>query len=200
MKRRAFLVAAAGAVAGGCSIAPSAPHPALYDFGIDPPPEPANPLSARVGLAEVSAGSWLLTEAIVYRLAYRDPAQLRPYALSRWAAPPAELVGQRLHQALAQVAHGGFSMVGEGLPVDYVLRVHLEAFEQIVDSPASSRARVRMRARLTSADRKTRAQRVFQSEQPCASVDAAGTVHALRAATDAAITRLIEWIGAEAAS
>jgi len=199
MKRRALLLAWVAGGLGGCTLAPTTAHPALYDLGIDPPP-PAEPLRARVALAEVSASAWLQTQAIVYRLAYSDPAQLRPYALSRWAAAPAELVTQRLRQTLGQAAGAGFSMMAEGLPTDYVLHVHLESFEQVVDTPSSSRALVRMRARLTSADRKTSAQQVFESERPCASVDAAGSVHALKAATDAAIARLVHWIGSQTAA
>jgi cholesterol transport system auxiliary component len=196
----ASVVSGAGAVAGGCTLAPNAVQPALYDFGLDPAPAPAQPLRARVALAEVSANSWLQTQAIVYRLAYRDPAQLLPYSLSRWAAPPAELLTQRLRDALGQAAHDGFSMAAEGLSADYLLRVHLEAFEQVVDTPAASRALVRMRARLSSAQRKPRAQRLFQSERPCASVDAPGSVHALKAAADQAIVQMIDWVALQTAS
>jgi cholesterol transport system auxiliary component len=185
---------------GGCTLAPSTVQPALYDFGIDPPPASTQPLQSRVALAEVSANSWLQTEAIVYRLAYRDAAQLHPYSLSRWAAPPAELVTQRLRDALGQAARNGFSMHSEGLAADHLLRVHLEAFEQVVDTPTASRAVVRMRARLSGADRRPRAQKLFRSEQPCASVDAAGSVHALKAAADAAIVQMIDWVVAETAS
>jgi cholesterol transport system auxiliary component len=174
-------------------------QPALYDFGIDPPPRSTQPLRSRVALAEVSANSWLQTQAIVYRLAYRDAAQLHPYALSRWAAPPAELVTQRLRGALGEAARNGFSMHSEGLTADHLLRVHLEAFEQVVDTPASSRAVVRMRSRLSSPQRKLRAQRLFQAEQPCTAVDAPGSVHALKAAVDAAIVQMIDWVAVETA-
>jgi cholesterol transport system auxiliary component len=196
---RASMLSGASAIAGGCALGPNAAQPALYDFGLDPAPAPAQPLRARVALAEVSANSWLQSPAIVYRLAYRDPAQLLPYSLSRWAAPPAELLTQRLRDALGHAAENGFSMVAECLSADYLLRVHLEAFEQVVDTPTASRALVRMRARLSSAQRKPRAQRLFQSERPCSSVDAAGSVHALKAAADAAILQMIDWVVAETA-
>lgn len=200
MKRRDLLLACVAAGLGGCTLAPTAARPAMYDLGIEPPPVPARPLRARVALAEVSASAWLQTPAIVYRLAYDDPAQVRVYALSRWAAAPAELIEQRLRQALGQAAGAGFSLMAEGLPTDYLLRIHLETFEQVVDTPSSSRALVRLRARLTSADRKARAQHVFESQQPCASVDAVGSVHALGTAADAAIARLVEWLGAQTES
>jgi ABC-type uncharacterized transport system auxiliary subunit len=117
--------------------------------------------------------------------------------LSRWAAPPAELIAQRLRFALAHAARNGFSMAADGLPIDQVLRVHLEAFEQVVDTPQASRGVARVLARLTSAERRARAQRLFQSEQPCESVDAAGSVHALIAATDALIAQMLPWVASE---
>ena len=198
MKRRSFLAGSATTLLGACSLAPKAVQPALYDFGIAPPPATAVKLDSRIALAEVSANAWLQTPAIVYRLAYDDAARLRPYALSRWAAPPAELVAQRLRFALAQAARNGFSMASDGLPTDQLLRVHLEAFEQVVDTPQASRGVARVLARLTSAERRARAQRLFQSEQPCGSVDAAGSVHALIAATDALIAQILPWVAAEA--
>ena len=214
MNRRRFLAAVASSASvvsgasivsgvsiglGGCTLAPHTVQPALYDFGIEPPPASAQPLRSRVALADVSANSGLQTQAIVYRLAYRDAAQLYPYSLSRWAAAPAELLTQRLRDALGAAARNGFSMLSEGLAADHLLRVHLEAFEQVVDTPTASRAVVRMRARLSGADRKPLGQRAFRSEQPCATVDAAGSVHALTAAADLVIVQIIDWVAAETA-
>jgi cholesterol transport system auxiliary component len=198
VRRRSFLAGSAAGLLGACSLAPKTAQPALYDFGLTAPPASPVRLDARIALAEVSANAWLQTPAIVYRLAYDDAARLRPYALSRWAAPPAELLAQRLRFALAQAARNGFSMPSDGLPVDQALRVHLEAFEQVVDSPQSSRAIVRVLARLASADRRARAQRLFEAEQPCGSVDAPGSVHALIAATDALIAQMLPWVASEA--
>ncbi|MCC7080590.1 MAG: membrane integrity-associated transporter subunit PqiC [Burkholderiales bacterium] len=206
MRRRCFLIGSAGIVSaagiglGACTLAPSVAQPALFDFGIDPPPAPAQPLQLRLALAEVSASAWLQTPAMVYRLAYRDATQVRSYALSRWAAPPAELVTQRLREALGLAARNGFGMAADGFTADRVLHVHLEAFEQVVDSPTSSRGLVRMRASVSSAERKLRAQRLFQAERPCASVDAQGSAHALGAAADDAIVQVIAWLAAERAS
>jgi cholesterol transport system auxiliary component len=195
MRRRSFVAAGAAALAG-CALGPKTQQPALYDFGIAPPPASAANLATRIALADVSANGWLQTQAIVYRLAYEDGTRLHPYALSRWAAPPAELVGQRLRYALAQAARNGFSLATDGTASDLVLRVHLEAFEQVVDTPQSSRAVARVLARLHGADRRLRAQRFFQAEQPCPSVDAAGAVHALIPATDALIAELLGWLAA----
>jgi cholesterol transport system auxiliary component len=197
MRRRGFLAGTVAAALGGCALGSRSVPPALYDFGVEPPPVSGARVESRLGLAEVSANPWLQTSALMYRLAYRDTAQLRPYALSRWAAPPAELIEQRLRFALAHAAGNGFSMAADGLAVDHLLRVHLETFEQVVDSPTSARAVARMRARLSGADRRVRAQHLFQHEERCQSVDAAGSVHALAAAADALVGAMVEWIAAE---
>ena len=198
MKRRLFLAAAA-AFAAGCTLAPKATQPTLYDFGIEPPPAPGARLRSRVALAHVSADPWLQSQAIVYRLAYENAKQLHPYALSRWAAPPADLITQRLRMALGVAAGNGFSMAADGLVSDHLLRVHLEAFEQVVDTPATSRGVVRMTARLSGADRRLRGQRPFRAERPCPSVDAAGGVQALTAAADALIAEIVAWVAAQSA-
>jgi cholesterol transport system auxiliary component len=196
MKRRSFVAAGAAALVAGCALGTKTGQPALYDFGVAPPPAAGVNLANRIALADVTANGWLQTQAILYRLAYEDPARLQPYALSRWAAPPAELVAQRLRYALAQAARNGFSLATDGPAADLVLRVHVEAFEQVVDTPQASRALARVLARLHGADRKLRAQRFFQAEQPCPSVDAVGCVHALIGATDAMIAELLGWLAA----
>lgn len=197
MKRRSFLAGTATLALAGCSLAPATVQPALYDFGIEALPPIDAKLTARIALAHVSANSWLQTPAIVYRLAYRDPAQLHPYSLSRWAAPPADLITQRLRLALGRAGGNGFSMAADGIATDHLLRVHLEAFEQVVDSPASSRALARLAASIAGPERRLRAQRQFEAERPCASVDAPGSVHALTAATDALIAQIVSWLVTE---
>jgi cholesterol transport system auxiliary component len=201
LKRRSFLSAVAVSGLAGCSIGPQpAPQPALYDFGIEPPaPHPAR-LGASLALAEVTAGPALQTTAIVYRLAYRNPARLQPYSLSRWAAPPAVLVTQRLRLVLARSAPRGLSMMSDGLRGDYLLRVGLDVFEQVVDAPAAARGVVRAQASLVSgSDRRLVAQRAFDAEQPCPSVDAEGAVSALSAAADVLVAQILDWVAAATA-
>lgn len=196
MRRRAFLAGAAAAL-GGCALGPKAVQPALYDFGIEPPPAAGERIQRPIGLADVSASPWLQTQAIVYRLAYRDASRLQPYALSRWAAPPAELILHRMRSALARAAQGGFGIAAEGTAFDHLLQVHLEAFEQVVDSPADARGVARMRARLSNARRRSVAQHLFEHEVRCPSVDATGAVHALAAAADRLVAEMVVWVAAE---
>jgi cholesterol transport system auxiliary component len=200
VKRRDAAAAAAAAVVAlaGCSMAPANGQHALYDFGAEPAGTVAA-LPAQLSLAEVSANSWLQTPAILYRLTYRDGARVEPYAHSRWSAPPAELLTQRLRHALADAGGKRFSMASEGLATDYALRIHLEAFEQVVEAPTQCRGVARVRASLAGADRRLRAQRMFQAERACPSVDAAGAVRALGAAADALVGDIVQWVAQEAA-
>ena len=138
--------------------------------------------------------AWMHSSAIVYRLGYRNIAQLQSYALSRWSAAPQVLVTHRLRSALGKVVRGGFTEVTEGVHSDYVLRLELENFVQVVDTSTSARGVIRARASLIdAAQRRLHAQRVFEVEQPSPSVDAPGAVRALRAATDVLIAQLIDW-------
>jgi cholesterol transport system auxiliary component len=186
----------------GCSFGPApAPPIAVYDFGIDTPKLQAVRFSATLALEDVRSPNWLHSPAIVYRLAYRDIARLHPYSLSRWAAPPPVLVTQRLRSALGKVARGSFTAVADGVRSDYVLRVDLDSFVQVVDAPNSARGIIRARASLIdAAQRSLRAQRMFEVEQSSPSVDAPGAVRALSAATDLLIAQLIDWTARQTGS
>jgi cholesterol transport system auxiliary component len=186
----------------GCSFGPApAPPIAVYDFGIDTPKLQAVRFSATLALEDLRSPNWLHSPAIVYRLAYRDIARLHPYSLSRWAAPPPVLVTERLRSALGKVARGSFTAVADGVRSDYVLRVDLDSFVQVVDAPNSARGIIRARASLIdAAQRSLRAQRMFEVEQSSPSVDAPGAVRALSAATDLLIAQLIDWTARQTGS
>lgn len=197
MKRRVFLTGALALSVSACTVGRRSPEVAHYDLGADVPASNHQRLAGSVALDEVAAGGWLQTNAILYRLAYRDAAQLQAYALSRWTESPAALMTRRLRHALSGPAERGLAMVADGIPTDHVVKVSLEAFEQWVQSPDASRAVVDMRALLI--DGKSRAlqgQHAFRLEEPCPSVDAEGAVRALRTASDRAIATLIEWLAA----
>jgi cholesterol transport system auxiliary component len=195
--RRALLALGLVSCVAGCSLGPTPPV-AVYDFGIDSPKRSAARLNSSVALDEVSAPSALQSSAILYRLAYRDSAQVQPYSRARWAAPPAALVNQRLRHALGDSAERGVSVVFDGVRTAYVLRIELDSFTQVVESPQAARGIVRLRASLIdTAERSLRAQRVFEAEEPSPSVDAAGAVRALSAATDIVIAQLVEWAARE---
>ena len=76
----------------GCALPDKPARPALYDFGpgaLSPvPTDRMAPLPA-LALAEIDANGLLDSTAVLYRLAYSDPHQLRPYAVARWSMSPA---------------------------------------------------------------------------------------------------------------
>ena len=181
----------------GCSALPSAPvRPAVYDFGPGAltPSAKTNPGLPPVVLQEVTAPPALDSAAVLYRLAYSDAQQLRPYAQARWSMPPAQLVRQRLRESLSlkrAVVNPGESSV------PLALRVELQEFSQIFDTTQASSGLVRLRATLIEAkggaDRLV-AQQVFVVQRPAASTDAPGGVRALMAATDAAVEEIGAWL------
>lgn len=181
----------------GCPSLPTAPvRPAVYDFGPGALTTPATirPALPPIVLQEVEAPPALDSTALLYRLAYSDAQQLRPYAQARWSMPPAQLVRQRLRESLSlkrAVVNPGESSV------PLALRVELQEFSQIFDTTQASSGLVRLRATLIEAkggaDRLV-AQQVFVVQRPAAGADAPGGVRALMAATDAAVEEIGAWL------
>lgn len=191
----------------GCSVLPDKPQrPAQYDFG--PGPVAAVPTDRRaplppLALAEVEASGPLeAATGVLYRLAYTDAQQLRPYALARWSMPPAELVRQRLREQLGQrrtiVSAGeGAAMLRTDGRQPLVVRIELEEFSQLFTAPATSSGLVRLRATVVDnlpAGEKVLAQRQVIVQRPAPTADAAGGVRALAEATDAAAAELSQWL------
>jgi cholesterol transport system auxiliary component len=181
----------------GCSSLPTAPvRPAIYDFGPGALIAPATtrPALPAIVLQEVEAPPALDSAAVLYRLAYADVRQLRPYSQARWSMPPAQLVRQRLRESLSL----GRAVVNPGeSSVPLALRVELQEFSQLFDTAQTSSGLVRLRATLVEtkggADRLV-AQRVFVAQRPAGSADAPGGVRALMAATDAAVEEIGAWL------
>jgi cholesterol transport system auxiliary component len=156
-------------------------------------------------LAAVEAAPAFDGPALLYRDAAAGVQQLRPYALARWSASPAQLVRARLRARLGE--ERAVLGPGEGA-APMALRVQVEEFSQVFDTAAAagaavpSRAVVRLRATLSDT-RGPRpallAQRVFELQRPAPSADAAGGVQALTAATDAALGEVAAWLREEAA-
>jgi len=184
-----------------CSVLKTPVRPLAYDFG----PGPVAPVAATrmaplptLAVADVEAPSFLDTSAMLYRLAYSETQQLSAYTQARWSMAPAQLMRQRLRDQLGQrrtvlnPAQGAAARV----PV-MVLRVELEEFSQLFESPKQSSGLLRVRATLGQAGsvgEKLLAQRSFVVTRPAASADAAGGVRALTAAADAAIQEIDAWV------
>jgi cholesterol transport system auxiliary component len=209
---RARLAAVAGIaavlLAAGCGALPDKPARAtLYDFGpnlaASTAPAPSNPHALPpIALAEIEAGTRLEGTQLLYRLGYADANQLRPYGQSRWSLAPAQLLHQRLRDALA----AGRTVLGpeesatiarsEGKVPD-TLRVSLEEFSHYFESPTRSVGLVRLRATLIRSNAggdRVLAQQSFMVQRPAPSGDAPGGVKGLAAASDAAVAELVAWV------
>lgn len=196
----------------GCALPQPPARPAVYDFGPGPTTTPATnrlaPLPPVV-LAEVSASPALDGTAVLYRLAYADVFELRPYAQARWSMAPAQLLHQRLRDGLAQrrtvLDADGAAPVpavaqtpsATAAPAPRLLRVTLEEFSHLFETPERSVGLVRLRATVlepTPGGERLLAQRSVIVQRPATQASAPGGVRALAAATDAAVAELAQWL------
>ena len=81
----------------------------------------------------------------------------------------------------------------DGVRAGHMLRLELEEFSQVFDTPDKSRAVLRLRASLIR-QRGVVAQQGFNIEHAADTPNAAGGVRALIAASDAASEELIDWL------
>lgn len=210
MKNASFrLVAMSMAVAvalAACSSLPDKPsRPVSYDFGaglLTPSTQDVSRVLPPIALADIDSAGVPDTAAITYRLQYTDAQQLRPYANARWALPPAQLVRQRLRERLGvnrPVLDADDLLSQKRIEgrLPRILRLQLEEFSQVFDSPGRSEGVLRLRATLVDNAPEGESfvgQRVFVLRKPAASADAAGGVQALTAATDAAGDEIEAWL------
>jgi cholesterol transport system auxiliary component len=198
-----------------CSALPSKPTRAtMYDFGPGPlTAQPAQPAAVQTPLAPVAieeistSGGALDNMAVLYRLGYVDAQELRPYSLSRWSMPPAQLVRQRLRDTLSLRrpvfnAREGLALNRSQNPLlPLQLRLELQEFSHYFSTPDASVGLVRLRATLvdvTAAGEKLVAQRIIVAQKPATTLDAPGGVRALTSATDAVIEELDQWLQQQA--
>jgi cholesterol transport system auxiliary component len=217
VKRARSALAAMGGImlVAGCGALPDKPgRSTLYDFGpratstaqasatAASGPAANAPMMPLLALAEIDTNSRLEGTQLLYRLGYADANELRPYGQSRWSMAPAQMLRQRLRDALV-TRH---TVLGpeesatiartEGKVPD-TLRVSLEEFSHFFPSPGTSVGLVRLNATLIRSgpggDR-VLAQRIFSAQRPAPSGDASGGVKGLVAATDAVIGELTAWV------
>lgn len=206
MKLTLTLAVLATVLAAGCTT-PTAPQRAtLYDFGpgaVAVPPATRIAPQPPLALADIDASAALDGTAVLYRLAYANANQLRPYAQARWSAPPAQLVRQRLREHLAQDRAvlnlgEGAAIARSGGATPRVLRLELEEFSHLFESATQSTGLLRLRATLaesTPGGERLLAQRLVVVQRPAPTLDAPGGVRALADATDAAAQEIAQWLG-----
>jgi cholesterol transport system auxiliary component len=192
---RAICVVLAAMLTFSCS-SPGVQEPASYDFGpLRTQTGSALPVLSPVRVAEVNAPAWLDSTQMIYRLAYSNDQQLRSYAHSRWAMPPARLFEQRLKARIAQ-AGGVVVSALDGAANLPTVRIDAEDFSQVFDHPTHGNAQVTVRASLMHGSRLT-AQKTFVRHYPAPSADARGGAAALAAASDAVITDMMLWLSGQ---
>ncbi len=187
---------------GACSLGPEKRDAAAtYDLGALPVSAAGGPrIRASLLVHAVVAPSWLESYSIVYRLNYQDAARQLTYANSRWAAPAAALLTQRLRAQLAAASDGGILSVADSARAEYALRVELEDFSQVFDSADASRAVIVARASIVNVTRRTlHAQKTFTVVKPAAGANAEGGVRALTAASGELIDAVVAWTAASLA-
>jgi cholesterol transport system auxiliary component len=188
--------------------------PAVYDFGpgaVQTRPSPGAANLLPLVLADITASVALDGTAMLYRLSYADSQQLKPYALARWSMPPAQLIRQRLREYLGQhrsVLNPGDLLIAtparaaasapQVKPTSTLtLRLELDEFSQLFDTPDKSTGLLRLSATLTQRTAGVESllgQRSFVVQQAAPAPDASGGVRALTAATDQAAQELDVWL------
>jgi cholesterol transport system auxiliary component len=185
-------VAAVAWVLTACAVPTPPTAKTVYDFGpVSVAAAGSTPaISPPLALAEIDASPALDSTAVQYRFAYANPQELRPYTLARWSMPPALLVQQRVRSALE--AHGPVLIPGEASPA-FTLKLELEEFSQLFETPDRSRGVLKLRATLLKGAA-LKAQRSFTASAQAPTADVAGGALALSQATDQAAAQLADWV------
>lgn len=160
---------------------------ALYDFGITPNEAPI--AIPQLRLAGVDAAPGLDGNDMRYRLAYQNPARVFAYTESRWVASPDKLLARRFEQRLQPTGSA-----------QCALHITLEIFDQVFDTPDSSRGIVRLHASLADGAGRHAASRTMlaSAEHSATTADARGGVIALTAAADDAFAQVMDWARGQA--
>ncbi|HEX2567550.1 MAG TPA: ABC-type transport auxiliary lipoprotein family protein [Burkholderiales bacterium] len=178
---RALLVAGLLAVLAGCASREAPVH--TYDLGVDAPRAQLPALRA----VSVRAPMPYDSVEMFYRLAWRDAGEIAPFASSRWAAPPAELLRRQIVRALPGTAAAACA-----------LEVELQDFSQRFSAPDASEARIELRAALVTPERRIAAQS-FRIAEAGAGASAASGSSAFARAAERAVDELAGWIARQPA-
>jgi cholesterol transport system auxiliary component len=197
-----MLVLLLAATLSGCTLGPEKKDAAAtYDLSGAPSSAAGKTrIRATLLVQPVAAPGWLESNAIVYRLNYQDAARQLNYANSRWAAPVASLVAQRLRAQLAAASDSGIVNIADSARADYALRVELEEFSQVFDTADATRAVIVARASLVNVARRSlQAQKTFTIDRPAAGANAESGVRALSAGSAELVDAIVAWTAASLA-
>lgn len=196
MMQRLLTPLALAALLAGCGAIPDRP-PTGASYRLEPPLPPAasqaTPAPLTLQVMRPTTGTSYDTEQIAYR---RAPYRLDYYSRSRWAEPPAEMLGNLMARALEDA--GLYRVVlgpAARLPADLRLHSELIALEHVIHGTSQtqgSEVRLAMRMQLVE----TRSARVlatssFEIVRPAFSTDAPGAVAAANEAVREALAAII---------
>ena len=186
--KRFFLLMTACLLSACSGVIRNAPPVAVYDFGLPAARLVADGTWSKLAL-EVKSPAWFDSLNIDYRLAYDEPLKQREYIGSRWAGAPGVLLALRLRQQL------GVANAAGNTASDCLLRIELQEFSQIFDTPQQSRALLQGQVSLIDIKRQVLAEHPVIIEKPATTADANGGVNALVAASTELGQQLADWMG-----
>ena len=169
------------------SVRGNTPARVVYDFGLPAARQISDGPWSKMAL-EVRSPSWLDSVNVEYRLAYEDSLKRYEYASSRWVASPTSLIAQRLRQQLGAVSATG------NTKINCLLRVELQEFSQVFDTPQQSRGVLQGHVSLIDSQQRILAEHPVFIEKPAKTSDAHGGVIALVAANAQLGQQLAEWL------
>lgn len=184
----------------GCTVFHKSPTSiAVYDLGLQPHThgQSQQPHQQRksILIADATAPLWLDNTAIHYRLLYNNPSQSYSYANSRWVAPPAAILTQKIRDHIVTHTNKQVIKNSSTAKADYILHIELEEFIQAFNTANDSHVAISLRASLIERNsRHLFAQKDFGIQEKVPTADAAGAVFALGFASNQLINELIEWL------
>ena len=148
----------------------------VFDFGVDAPAATFGGVRA----SGVRAGAPFDAPDMLYRLAYRDGAELLAFAQSRWAASPGVLLQRRFLRATGTAA------------ARCAFDLELAELSQVFSSPNASEIHLEGRATMSSGAARV-GERIFRIREANAGGTAASGAHAAARAADRLIAEISQW-------
>lgn len=199
MMPRLLTALSLAALLAGCGVLPDKPAPQT-SYRLEPPlsipATPVSPSPLTLQVLQPVASTSFDTDQIAYR---RESYRIDYYSRSRWAEPPAEMLGDLIARALEDASL--FRVVlgpAARLPADLRLHSELTALEHIIRDPSQtqgSEVRLAMRVQLVeSRSARVLASQSFEIVRPAFSADAPGAVAAANDAARETISTIIAFL------
>jgi cholesterol transport system auxiliary component len=164
--------------------------PRQLDLGTGFAAPAGNPPAHRpLSLAPITASALLNDTMVIWRVG--ENGQPQGFTTYRWAAPPAQLVTQRL---IARLSLQG-AVLEQGVGGDTPqLRLNLQSFEQLFTPDGLASQGVLIMQAVLLRNNRVVAQKLIHIKVPATSQDAVGGAQALRLATDQAAEQVAQWL------